>query len=90
MAKLQSIHGFLVGDVVKPKDGKGGLYVVCGTKGWVHSTWRKDDGTVDSWISLAKEIGAVPLLTHASEYKLVLEREKVSNEWWKIFPKGEK
>lgn len=90
MAKLKSVHGFRVGDVLKRKDGKQGQYVVSGTKGWIHSSWRKDDGTVDSWISLSKEIGATSLLTHASEYKLVTKRENVGTNWWGIFPDGEK
>lgn len=88
--KLSPIHGFRVGDVVKRKDGKDGLFVVSGTKGWIHSTWRNDDGTIDSWVSLAKEIGSTSLLTPASEYKPVTPREKVGKKWWAIFPKGEK
>lgn len=90
MAKLKPVHGFRVGDIVKRKDGKDGLYVVSGTQGWVHGSWRNEDGTIDSWISLSKEIGAMSLLTHASEYKLVKPREKVGAKWWTIFPEGEK
>lgn len=90
MGKLKSVHGFRVGDVLKRRDGKEGKYVVSGTKGWVHSSWRREDGSVDSWISLSKEIGATSLLTHASEYKLVTRREDVGANWWEIFAKGEK
>jgi hypothetical protein len=81
---------FRVGDVVKRKDGKEGLYVVSGTKGWIHKPFTHEDGRKDKWISLAKEIGATSLLTHASEYKLVKCRENVGKKWWLIFPKGEK
>ena len=88
--KLKKNHGFRVGDVVKRKDGKEGLFVVSNTKGWAHTAFRHEDGRIDAWISLAKEIGAVSLLTHASEYKLVKRREQVGKRWWAIFPKGEK
>ncbi|KKK51940.1 hypothetical protein LCGC14_3109930 [marine sediment metagenome] len=88
--KLNKPHNFRVGDVVKSKDNKYGLFVVSGTKGWVHATFHHEDGRIDAWISLAKEIGAVSLLTHASEYILVTRRENVGKEWWKIFSKGEK
>lgn len=89
MNKLKSIHGFRVGDLVADKK-TGGFYVVCGTKGWIHSSWKNKGGRVDSWVSLAKEIGAVSLLSHASEYRLVKRRELVGKRWWSIFPKGEK
>ncbi len=81
---------FRVGDIVKRKDGKERIYVVSGTKGWIHESFTDKDGRKDKWISLAKEIGATSLLTHASEYKLIKHREDVGKEWWKIFPKGEK
>ncbi len=87
---LKPNHGFRVGDVIKRKDRKDGLFVVSGTKGWIHSTFKHKDGRIDSWISVAKEIGATSLITHASEYKLVTSREKVGKKWWLIFPKGEK
>jgi len=45
---------------------------------------------MDASISLAREIGAVSLLTNASRCKLVKRREDVGAEWWKIFPEGEK
>ena len=88
MNKIKSIHGFRVGDVVKNKKS-GKLYVVSGTQEWIHSSW-KENGKVDSWISLTKEIGTTSLLTYASEYKLITPREKVGKEWWLIFPGGEK
>lgn len=81
---------FRVGDVVVRKDGTQGKYVVCGTRGWLHTQFIAEDGKKDMWISLAKEIGSTSLLTHASEYKLHTPREKVGKEWWAIFPKGEK
>lgn len=90
MPKLKSNHGFRIGDVVVRKDGKDGKYVVSGTKGWVHDSFRAEDGSVDSWVSLSKEMGATSLLTHASEYKLLKRREKVGAKWWAIFPNGEK
>ncbi|HCR36384.1 TPA: hypothetical protein DIU22_05105 [Candidatus Woesebacteria bacterium] len=84
------IKHFRVGDVVKRKDNKQGLYVVAGTKGWVHKPFTLEDGSKSKWISLTKEIGVVSLLTHEDEYKLVTPREKVGKKWWIIFPKGEK
>jgi len=84
-----SPHNFRVGDVVAHKKQKG-RYVVSGTKGWVHKPFKHDDGRKDAWISLAKEIGSTSLLTHASEYRLVMPREKVGKRWWAVFPKGEK
>ena len=89
MKKINSTHNFRVGDVVKSKTG-GKVYVVSGTKGWIHTSWKTENGKIDSWISLAQEIGATSLLTHASEYKLVMRREQVDKRWWLIFPKGEK
>jgi hypothetical protein len=86
-------HNFRVGDVVESRK-TGGRYVVSGTKGWLHGSFIHAEGKLkgkrDSWISLVKEIGATSLLTHASEYRLVLPREKVGKRWWAIFPKGEK
>ena len=86
-------HTFRVGDVVASKKA-GGIYVVSGTKGWIHKPFTHSEGEMkgkrDVWISLAKEIGAISLLTHASEYKLVVRRERVGKRWWAIFPKGEK
>lgn len=87
MTKIKPVHGFRVGDVVKHKDGE--MYVVSGTKGWVHTSWRTN-GKIDSWISLSQEIGATSYLTHASECKLVTPREKVGAKWWAVFSKGEK
>lgn len=89
MSKLKPTHTFRVGDVVKhEKERK--PYVVSGTKGWIHAAWRNDDGTVDSHISLAREIGATSFLTNASRCKLITPREKVGKKWWEIFPDGEK
>lgn len=88
MAKLKSIHGFRVGDIVK-HEGERKLYVVCGTQGWLHSSWR-EKGKVDSHISLAQEIGDTAFLTNASRCKLVKRREDVGKKWWTIFPDGEK
>jgi hypothetical protein len=85
MANKIKPHGFRVGDVVeeiKPFTGrKRKLYVVSGTKGWIHSHGA---------ISLCREIGAVSLLTNASEYRLVKRRESVGRNWWLIFKDGEK
>lgn len=90
MMKTNKKISFRVGDIVQRKDGTEGLYVVSGTKGWLHKSFKHEDGRIDSWISLAKEIGATSLLSHASEYKLVKRREDVGKKWWSIFPKGEK
>lgn len=85
-----TIKHFRVGDIVKRKDGKEGRYVVSGTKGWVHHSFIREDGTVSKWISLSKQMGAYSLLSHEDLYKLVTPREKVGKKWWTIFPKGEK
>lgn len=87
---MKKPHNFRVGDVVKRKDGKKGLYVVSGTKGWTNNAFTHDDGRRDAFISLCKKIGTIPLSSYSSEYKLVKRREDVGKQWWKIFPKGEK
>lgn len=80
---------FRVGDVVENIE-TGDRYVVCGSKGWIHMPFTADDGSKDYRISLAREIGAIPLLSSASKYKLLRARETVRIDWWKIFPRGEK
>lgn len=69
---------FKVGDIIR--QGKK-IYIVSGTKGWIHK---------DGWISLVREIGETSLLTEAKDYKLVKRREKIGKQWWRIFPNGEK
>ena len=91
MTKLP--HNFRVGDVVESKKTRE-RYVVSRTKSWLHKSFTHSEGLMkgkrDAWISLAKEIGEVSLLTYASEYKLVMRREEVGKQRWRIFPKGEK
>ena len=89
MSKIKPVHKFRVGDVVK-HEGERKLYVMSGTKGWIHSSWKNDDGSIDTHISLAQEIGHISFLTNASRCKLVKRREDVGKKWWTIFPNGEK
>lgn len=70
---------FRVGDIVINKFKQ--KYVVCGTKGWVHN---------HCWISLTRDMGKIPLLDRADEYKLFKKRELITKNFWKIFPEGEK
>jgi len=71
-------HIFKVGDIVKEGNK---VYVVSGTKGWVHK---------GGWISLTREIGTMSLLTRIEDIQLIKSREKITKNWWLIFPKGEK
>ena len=69
---------YRVGDIVKEANK---VYIVSGTKGWVHR---------NGWISLSREIGSMSLLTNVDRISLVKRREKITKDWWKIFPEGEK
>lgn len=83
-------HTFRVGDVVRKKEGEREVYVVSGTKGWIHDDFTREDGSRDAWISLAQAMGEVSLLTCASEYELIRKREDVRDDWWTWFTNGEK
>jgi hypothetical protein len=69
---------FRVGDIVRHQKK---VYVVSGTKGWVHRS---------GWISLAREIGTVSLLVRIEEVYLIKKREEIKKNFWEIFPEGEK
>ena len=78
---------FRVGDIVKHAKK---IYVVSETKGWLYNPYKDENGKIDCHISLCRKIGEVSLLTEVSECVLFKKRESVKENWWKIFPDGEK